>query len=211
MKDPALWDALRDHPFPIKGARDGLSARVLNIGRLGPRRTLTAVDAYRRFLYLSAIAGSEVTPPPLLGEIWRIHALDHANYTEGLVRGVIRRPMPDAFEPPLPLAHPAHSRTRALYREEFGQSPPSTLWPGPVARVVGRALTLATPAFAFLAIWLALTDRLAGAAVAGFASIAFLFIPDRVVPWTFRKRNNEVDLDFGANDRGSNELDVFGD
>ena len=211
MKDPALWAALSDHPFPIKGARDGLSARVLKIGRLGPRRTRTAMDAYRRFLYLSAIAGSEVTPPPLLGEIWRIHALDHANYTEGLVRGVLCRPMPDAFAPPLPLSHPAHRRTRALYREEFGQSRPSTLWPGPVAMGVGRALTLATPGFAFLAIWSALTDRLAGAAVAGFSSIAFLFIPDSVVPWTFRKRNNEVDLDFGANDRGSNELDVFGD
>jgi hypothetical protein len=211
MKEPALWAALKDHPFPVRGASDDLSARVLKIGRLGRRRTLTALDAYRRFLYLSAIAGSEVTPPPLLGEIWRIHALDHANYTEGLVRGVIRRPMPDAFSPPLPLSHPAHRRTRALYREEFGQSPPAMLWPGPMAMAVGRALTLAVPGFAFLAIWLALTDRLAAAAVAGFSSIAFMFIPHSVVPWTFRKRDNEVDLDFGANDRGSNELDLFGD
>ena len=211
MKDPALWAALKDHPFPLMGTRDGLSERVLALGGLGPRRTRAALDAYRRLLYLVAIAGPEVTPPPLLARIWRIHALDHASYSEGLVRGVIRHPMPDAFAPPLPLTDPAHRRARALYRAEFGQSPPATVWPGPLAMGIGRALALAVPGFAFLAIWLALTDRLAGAAVAGVASIAFLFIPDSVVPWTFRKRNKEVDLDFGANDRGGDGPDLFGD
>jgi hypothetical protein len=211
MQDPGLWAKLKDHPLPVEGARDGLFSRVLALGRLGPRRTLTALEAYRRFLYLAAIAGETVTPPPLLGQIWRLHALDHRNYAEGLVRGVIRRPMPDAFAMPLPVSDPAHRRTRALYRKEFGQTPPVTLWPGPLAMGIGRAVDLAVPGFAVLAAWLALTESLAWAAVAGMASLAFVAIPDRLTPWVMRKRNNEVDLDFGANDQGGGGLGIFGD
>lgn len=208
MLDEALWARIKDHPLPLSDGTT-LERRLLRLGRLGTRRFRVALQEYRRFLYLAAVAGPDVTPPPFLWQIWQIHARDHAAYAKDLVARVIGRPMPDPFDMALPVSHPAHHRTRALYRQEFGTNPMPALWPGPVAALLGQVLRLAVPGFALMAGWLILSRALPWALVAGAASLGCLLIQDRLAPWVFRLRDNALDLDFGSNGQGGGGFDLL--
>ena len=208
MQDPELWARIKDHALPLANGK-GLERAVLRHGRLGSKASRTVLQEYRRFLYLAAVAGAEVTAPPLLREVWRAHAKDHQGYTIDLVRGAIRRPMPEPFDAPLPLSDPAHRRTRALYWQEFGQRPMPALWPGPAAMLVGRALGLAVPGFGVLAVWLVLATWLPWAFVAGAAALALALVRARVAPWEFAKRDTAVDLDFGGSGQGGGDFDLL--
>jgi hypothetical protein len=201
MQDRALWLGIKDHPLV---GSDGvtLERRLLRLGRLGTRRTRAVLEEYRRFLYLAAVAKGEVTPPLVLRQVWQIHAKDHAAYAKGLVAKVISRPMPEPFDAPLPASHPAHRRTRDLYRQEFGTDPMPALWPGPAAVLTGHALRVAVPGFALLAGWLILSREVPWAIVAGLGSLACLVVQDRVAPWVLRMRDTALDLDLGSQGHG---------
>jgi hypothetical protein len=170
------------------------------------------LSEYRRFLYLAAVAGKQVVPPPVIHRIWQLHAKDHQNYTVDLVRGLIGRPMPDPFELSPPLGDPAHARTREHYRREFGQPAPRALWPGANAMRFRQVLDLVIPALGVLAGLMFVSQYLARAAVAVLAAIACLILRDRTAPWIIRTPNTDLDFDFGANDRGAGEgPGLFGD
>lgn len=202
MKEPELWSALDRHPLTLEGKVPDLERLILRHGRIGGARTRKALGEYRRFLYLAALAPKEVAAPPLLHRIWRAHARNHQGYTVDLVRGLLRRPMPEAFDPQPPLTDPLHARTHALYRAEFGIAPPRALWPGPLGIPLRRGLGWAVTGLGvgiFLAlslgepVWAALAALGCGTAAAARHHLA---------PWDFSKPDDGLDLDFGT---GSDE------
>lgn len=209
MQDPALWSALKAHPLPVQGQRLGMLGLIRRVGRWGARHSAATLEEYRRFLYLAAVAGTEVVPPPILHCVWQMHARDHQHYTVDLVRGVIGRPMPNPFDLPPPLGDPAHARTRELYRREFGHRAPRVLWPTAPAMLFRRGLDLAIPALGILAALMLLSQYLAWAAVAVLAVLAGLLARDRMAPWRLRKRDTDVDLYISGN-YGDGGGDLFG-
>ncbi len=212
MRDPVLWDALKDHPLPLTRRRPADAHRlIMRVLRLDENSARAMLVEYRRFLYLAAVAGREVVAPPVIHHVWQAHAKDHQSYTVALQRGVIGRPMPDPFDLPPPLSDPAHVRTRALYLEEFGEPPPRRLWPGAVSMAAEHVLKWFTIGCGGLVALLLMSQEPAWAAISGLAALTSEVARNRLTPWTVKKRDNDVDLDFGANRDGSNELDLFGD
>ncbi|NJM84298.1 MAG: hypothetical protein HC844_19275 [Tabrizicola sp.] len=200
MQDQALWAALENHPLPLAEVGTDLERRVLTFGRIGSRKTRAIMREYRRFLYLAAIGGPSVAAPLMLQQVWRLHARNHQSYTVDLMRGLIRRRMPEPFDAPLPASDPAHASTRALYRREFGRRPPSRLWPGPFALGARRVLTWANVALGGLTFYCFISEEIAWAMVAAVASGTAMMARQVMTPWAFEVAEGAIDLDFGGND-----------
>ena len=106
MRDPALWGVLRDYPFALEGKVPTLLRVLLRKSTLGQSRAKRALDEYRRFLYLAALEGAKVAPPPLIQAIWRAHAGNWRGYHQNLCQTVLRRPLPELFDAPVSLSDP---------------------------------------------------------------------------------------------------------
>ncbi len=202
MQDPALWAAIRDHPLRLEGKLPDLERLVLRHGRLGGARTRAALQEYRRFLYLAALAPREVAAPPLIHRIWRAHARNHQGYTVDLSRGVIRRPLPEPFDLPPPLTDAAHARTRALYRAEFGAAPPRSLWPGPLGMPARSVLGWARPGFMLGAVLLFTIGEPAWAIISALAALTAALARHLMAPWDFETPDDGLDLDFQTGSDG---------
>ncbi|MET1111065.1 MAG: hypothetical protein ABWX67_06000 [Allosphingosinicella sp.] len=98
-----------------------------------PRRFANRVtDEYRRFLYLAATAGSEVTPSQAVDEAWHLH-LTFPHYREELCERILGHPLehrPGTGEPEDEERYQVqYEETLALYERVFGRGPPRDIWP----------------------------------------------------------------------------------
>ena len=88
---------------------------------------------YRRFLYLAATSGREVTPSVLVDKAWHLHLTYSRHYWETLCGEMLSRPL--HHRPSLGGAFESerHRRqyedTLALYQATFGTPPPPSVWP----------------------------------------------------------------------------------
>jgi hypothetical protein len=91
---------------------------------------------YRRFLYLAATAGFEVTPSQAIDEAWHLH-LELPHYRETLCGQILGRPLehrPATGEPGEEERHRLqYEHTTALYERVFLELPPPDIWPPAVS------------------------------------------------------------------------------
>lgn len=133
---PALWAALSHMQIEETGA--SLRFEEVLAGEQGwPLDFAERVtNEYRRFLYLAATAGFEVTPSRTVDEAWHLH-LRSRHYREVLCRQILGRPLdhrPAAGEPGEAKRHRGqYERTVQLYESAFLKPPPSDIWPQPVS------------------------------------------------------------------------------
>ena len=155
MRDVTLWDRIRRHPFPPPEADDGevegrsaLSARLEEAEGWAADYARSAVEEYRRFVYLSRISRQQVTPSAVIDRVWHEHVTDSRDYIEGFCRGLFgeilhhepgRPEEADRFEA-------QYAATRALYESEFGAPPPEDIWIHRPAAQVRRDRTRAVVA-----------------------------------------------------------------
>jgi len=93
-------------------------------------------DEYRRFLYLAAIAGVEVTPSQYVDEAWHLHlALPH--YREIMCGKILGRPLDHRPGTGTPedeaRCERQYEQTLALYERIFEEPAPGDVWPRPAA------------------------------------------------------------------------------
>lgn len=100
--------------------------------------TVRAIREYRRFLFLSQVAGHRVTPSDAVDQVWHLHLTYSRSYWDGLCRGVLGRPL--HHQPTLggfsesDKFFTAYSQTLASYRRWFGEDPLRDVWPAPAER-----------------------------------------------------------------------------
>jgi hypothetical protein len=98
---------------------------------------------YRRFLYLAATAGFEVTPSRTVDEAWHLH-LASPHYEEQLCRRILGRALEHRASTGEAGEEERHYRqyeeTLTLYETVFGKHPPGDIWPGALSRE-GRVKT----------------------------------------------------------------------
>lgn len=105
---------------------------------------LSAIEEYKRFVYLAMIAGHPVTPSVEVDQVWHLHLTYTQSYWEDFCRDTLGRPFHH---------HPTrggmvegkkfdewYERTLSSYREHFGKEPPKEFWPSSGIRFSRKSL-----------------------------------------------------------------------
>ncbi|HYG47976.1 MAG TPA: hypothetical protein VD846_08540 [Allosphingosinicella sp.] len=129
---PALRAALAD--LRIDPPEDHTSFEAALAARQGwnLRFAQRIAGEYRRFLYLAAVAGVEVTPSQLVDEAWHLH-LTLPHYREILCGRILGRPLEHRPGTGTPdddaRCDRQYRQTLALYERLFGEPAPFDIWP----------------------------------------------------------------------------------
>ena len=109
----SLLAILQSFPFDEPGVSRPFSARLREENGWNEGFTRRAMDEYRRFLVLAALAGHRVSPSPIVDEVWHLHLLDTRSYWNELCGKVLGFPLhhepsrgdTDSASWPLPAVH----------------------------------------------------------------------------------------------------------
>ncbi|EAQ47691.1 hypothetical protein MED193_20899 [Roseobacter sp. MED193] len=129
LSRPDLWERISRYDFPTVDG--GLTFVDLLRRDTKFTRSLAedAIDEYRRFAYLTQVADQPLVPSSRVDKVWHLHLTLTRDYWERfcgetLGRRLHHTPGQGAF-----YEHPDYAVTLALYRKEFGFSPPYDHWP----------------------------------------------------------------------------------
>lgn len=133
-----LWQLELDHdgsslPFSRRLARDnGWSRDYAD----------RAVEEYRRFVYLAAVAGHPVTPSDEVDQVWHLHLCYTRSYWDEMCGEILGMPL---HHGPTRGGKSERAKfddwyrcTLASYERVFGEQPPRELWPEPAERFAVR-------------------------------------------------------------------------
>jgi hypothetical protein len=130
---PALWGKIQQFELDDPHAEFQFSARLAKENGWTRPFTEDAIQEYRKFVYLAAVSNGEVTPPKTIDTVWHQHLTYTRSYWDEMCGEVLGFPLhhnptrggsaEDArFED-------QYEQTLDLYRTEFGEEPPSAIWP----------------------------------------------------------------------------------
>lgn len=133
MRDPALWERLRDYRFDDPDAEVPFSQKLQRSEGWTRRATARIIDEYRRFLYLATISDAKVTPSRKVDRVWHLHLTYTEDYWHRLcaiLGGELHhKPSTGPEEDAKYLEQ--YRDTIALYEQEFGDTPERAIWPRP--------------------------------------------------------------------------------
>jgi hypothetical protein len=131
MRRKNLYERISMHGFGPEG-RHAFEARVGAEQGLGEREAALRVREYLRFVYLTQISGTPLTPSKKVDEVWHLHLTMTRDYWEVFCAEVIGAPLHHdaASGAAADAKHAAqYADTLALYVREFGAAPPDDIWP----------------------------------------------------------------------------------
>src|SRR5687767_4420094 len=148
---PALWAALSHMQIELSEGAGRFESRLAGQQGYTTRFAERVTGEYRRFLYLAATAGFEVTPSCTVDEAWHLH-LTSPHYEKALCERILGRPLEHRPATGASGEEERHRRqyeeTLALYESVFGEPAPFDIWPRPLREPVAakkrhRAATIA--------------------------------------------------------------------
>lgn len=129
----ALWRAIE--AFDIDGGKSEFpfAFRLARENGWTPAFAKRVAFEYKRFLFLSQVAGHPVTPSDEVDQSWHLHMVYTRSYWDRLCREVLQRPLHHdptrggqaegaKFED-------WYTRTLESYQRLFGETPPRDIWP----------------------------------------------------------------------------------
>jgi len=129
MQQKALWETLRD--YHIGGQQAELFCQKLKHETgWSAKMCLSAILEYKRFLYLTAVSPSPVTPSKSIDAVWHLH-LTFSRCYWGLCENILHNPLhhdPSDDTQSDRMAE-QYKATLALYEQEFSLTPDPILWP----------------------------------------------------------------------------------
>lgn len=139
LTDPQreLWSRLAGFPFDDDLARP-FSLRLAAENGWTPEFTRRVLVEYRRFLFLTAVAGHVVCPSEDVDAAWHQHLTYSRSYWNDLCHQTLGYPLhhdPTAGGPAEARRHwDMYQQTLASYRRIFGENPPADIWPSAFER-----------------------------------------------------------------------------
>ena len=176
ISDPVLWRRISGHRFDDEDEDLTFSARLARDNAWSIDYALRAIGEYRRFIYLSAVSQTEVTPSDQVDQVWHLHLTNTRDYWETFSRTIGKQ----VHHNPTSGGDAEQRRyldnyrsTLSLYRLEFDEIPPGDIWPDEDARFdasqnykridVSSHVVLHKPATYYLTVPAIVVGALAGA------------------------------------------------
>jgi hypothetical protein len=128
-----IWVALSDYSIGPDDAALGFADRLARENGWTKAHAARVVGEYKRFCFLAATSGHEVTPPDAVDQAWHLHLTYSRDYWERFCPDVLGNPLHHG-----PTAGGADERHRHFeqyaatlqsYEHVFGEPPPADLWP----------------------------------------------------------------------------------
>lgn len=133
-----LWHKVAEFSFDPDSARKSFSSRLADQQGWTQAFTARVLHEYRRFLFLSAVAGHVVCPSEEIDAAWHQHLIYSRSYWDDLCRSTLGRPLhhdPTAGGPEESRKHwSMYRQTLVSYRRIFGEEAPADIWPPPLDR-----------------------------------------------------------------------------
>lgn len=129
----SLWKKLEAFEIDDPTAALTFSRRLARENSWSPDFTDRVVSEYRRYLYLTQVAGHVVVPSEEVDQVWHLHLTYTHSYWEQLCGAVLGSPL--HHNPTAGGAEEGdkfrrlYERTLASYRRHFGEAAPADIWP----------------------------------------------------------------------------------
>ena len=133
MRNRALWDRIVAHRLDAAAGSAPYSVKL---------------EEYRRFVYLTQVADTQMTPSEPVDRAWHMHLTFTRNYWDEFCAKVLSTPLhhdPCTGDEEMPRYRSQYEQTMALYEHEFGTRPPRDIWEPvriPKEVIVGGAVGL---------------------------------------------------------------------
>jgi len=133
MPNTELWNRIDALRIDSADASLGFSARLARENGWTDEFAEQALREYKRFVYLVAISGEELTPSDQVDQVWHLHMTYTCSYRNDLCHGILGKALHH-----LPTKggadeqrrfHGQYAKTLLIYEEEFGHPPPAAVWP----------------------------------------------------------------------------------
>jgi hypothetical protein len=137
-RDHPLWVSLSQYRIGPADAALGFEQRLARENGWNEAKAARVVEEYKRFCFLAATAGHEVTPSDAVDQAWHLHLTYSRDYWERFCPEVLGRPLHHG-----PTAGGADDRARFFeqyaetlksYERTFGEGAPDDLWPAAARR-----------------------------------------------------------------------------
>lgn len=133
IEHAALWQRLEKFALDDPAASFPFTARLARENSWTLDFARRVVEEYKRFVFLTMVAGHEVTPSDEVDQAWHLHLVYTHSYWDEMCGEILGRPL---HHGPTKGGHTEgvrfedqYARTLASYEREFGVSPPADLWP----------------------------------------------------------------------------------
>ena len=128
-----LWASIEKFEFDLPDVELPFSARLARDNGWSSDFAHRVIDEYRRFLYLSAVAGHTVSPSDEVDQVWHLHLTYTSSYWYDLCEGVLGWPLhhgpTQGGEAEQKTYTNLYEATLESYERIFGVEPPTDIWP----------------------------------------------------------------------------------
>lgn len=135
-----IWVALRDYSIGPEDSALSFEGRLARENGWTAAQATRVVEEYKRFCFLAATAGHDVTPSDAVDQAWHLHLTYSRDYWERFCPTVLGRPL--HHEPTAggvrqgQLFFDQYAATLKSYERAFGQRAPVDLWPKAANRLI---------------------------------------------------------------------------
>jgi len=195
LSNRALWAALRQMRLPAPDGALGFQAALVEATGWPIAFARRAIAEYRRFLFLAATSGGELTPSNAVDQVWHLH-LEQPHYEETLCARILGRPLDHrpgtGEEEDQPRFRRQYLATLRLYEDVFADRPPRDVWPSApeAGRPTARPRTPSSGRRNYLRFLPPASLAVGGAAAAATGSsgtgAALLLVAAFLTPFAFR-------------------------
>ncbi len=129
LSRPDLWERISGYDFPTVDGGVSFVDLLRRDTKFTQSLAEDAIDEYRRFAYLTQVADRPLVPSPRVDKVWHLHLTLTRDYWDRFCGETLGRRLHHAPGQGAYYEHPDYAVTLALYRKEFGFSPPYDHWP----------------------------------------------------------------------------------
>ncbi|MFN0200468.1 MAG: hypothetical protein ACKVTZ_03055 [Bacteroidia bacterium] len=127
----ALWQKIQDFAFDAPHAAYPFSVRLADEQGWSMKFTERVLEEYRKFLFLSAVAGHIVSPSETIDEAWHLHLIyseSYHDFCQNVLRTTLHHLPSKGGQSEKEKYNHFHLQTKESYAQFFGENPPSDIW-----------------------------------------------------------------------------------
>ncbi|RAM51487.1 MAG: TIGR04222 domain-containing membrane protein [Hapalosiphonaceae cyanobacterium JJU2] len=138
LQQAELYTRIQEFSLDEKDAVFPFSKKLAKENGWSAEYTKRAIEEYKKFAFLSIIAGHTVTPSEQVDQVWHLHLTYTQSYWNEFCSKVLQRPLHHNPTRGGSVEHhkfqDLYIQTLASYEHFFGQIPPTDIWSAPHIR-----------------------------------------------------------------------------